>query len=96
MVATVVERLADRFARRLRASVTFAEYREIRRRNRIETDPHVCASHDFIDANEVMADAWADVIGTPIDPDDDEQAATWSAAWERFTKPGTDHTGGTR
>jgi hypothetical protein len=77
--------LADRFTAVLREWLTKAEFAEMLRRN--EGDPRYagdsCASHDFCDANEAMAEAWADVIGGEIDLDSDAETAIWNAAWRR-------------
>lgn len=51
--------LAVEFAYRLRAAIGESKWREMRRLN---ADSHsgdgTCASHDFCDANMIMADAW--------------------------------------
>lgn len=46
----------------------------------------VCASHNFCDANETMADAFAEIMGRPILPDDGEgmtqaDCDLWNQAW---------------
>lgn len=42
--------------------------------------PDVCATHDFIDSNELMLDAMQ-FMGLVFDPADDKQAAMTSRAW---------------
>lgn len=56
------------------------EIDEIRARN-VSAGPGVCASHDFCDANMPMADAFESIMGRPVDPANDDDAALWSAAW---------------
>ena len=53
---------------------------EVIMRNRAEKNEMVCHSHDFIDANEVMAEAWSKQ-GVELDPANEDQAAAWDAAW---------------
>ena len=54
--------LAQAFSARLRTVLTADEMTEVIARNRTETSPNVCHSHDFCDANEVMLDALAEVL----------------------------------
>lgn len=50
--------LARSFARALRHEVGRKSYHEIVRLNAAETDPSICHSHDFCDANMAMLSAW--------------------------------------
>lgn len=73
------DRLANAFSAHVR-SVLADDLPEILKRN--ATYPAgTCATHDFCDANEIMAAAWKEVMGTEVDVGDDEQSAVWSAAW---------------
>ena len=56
---------------------------EIRRRNRAETNPSVCHTHDFCDANLLMDDAWRFTFGRDTNLDDEVDCAVWSNAWAR-------------
>jgi len=80
-----IDELADSFAELLREQLSPADFAEMKRRN--EKDPAYagssCASHDFCDANEVMAEAWEEVVGPPINSDDEAETRLWAAAWER-------------
>lgn len=40
-----------------------------------------CATHDFCDANELMAEAFEEIEGREPDPSNYADAATWSQAW---------------
>jgi hypothetical protein len=51
------EQLATEFVDELRDQLTPAEFAEVRKRNAAETNPLICHSHDFCDANMVMLDA---------------------------------------
>ncbi len=53
-----IEQLACDFATRLGRVLTPADWRDMRLRNRT-VDAGVCASHDVVDANMVMLEAWA-------------------------------------
>lgn len=57
--ALSADRLADDFSRILGDWLTPSELAEIRRRNATPDYSGVCASHDFCDANEAMAQALA-------------------------------------
>src|SRR5215471_17850749 len=59
----LVRKLADAFVADLRASLTSAEWHEMRRRNAAETSRTICHSHDFLDANMNMEAAFRQVMG---------------------------------
>jgi hypothetical protein len=75
--------LALEFVARLREALTPAQWREMRLRNRDETHPSVCHSHDFLDANDILNAALTHLNGD-IEPDieDEETQKLWNAAWE--------------
>lgn len=79
-----VEKLAWTFAVRLMRELSPAEWRNMRIGNR-SVGAGVCASHDYRDTNEIMAEAWAAVIPRPLFGADghisDESTAVWNAAW---------------
>lgn len=74
-------RVARRFSAILAKTITPTQLATVIRRNAIEPDPLVCHSHDFTDANMLMADAYNIVMGYPIDLQNDEARALWGNAW---------------
>lgn len=81
LTASRAELLAHAFTVRLRDNLTAEEMEEVRVRNRDLYDgTDVCATHDFLDANEVMAVAFKDVVGR--DSEDGEDAQLWNTAWD--------------
>ena len=44
-------------------------------------EPLICHSHDYIDANEVMAEAWRSIFGFEIDLQNNEMCSLWGEAW---------------
>lgn len=81
---TEVERLAHVFTGQVAAETTIAQFVEIRRRNAepeyIDNDQ--CATHDFIDADMAMLEAWTFCYGTgPVMPLSGEQEKLWNDAW---------------
>lgn len=78
--------LARRFAELLRDTLSEREVDEVVIRNKAEATPGVCHSHDFLDANSVMMEAWVRTAGRAMDSNDDAQAAAWSAAWALAAK----------
>lgn len=83
-----VEALACAFAKRVAYEMTAEEWQVTRLRNRTVPD-NVCASHDFMDANILMLEAWAAERGNALLPggererleDDLERVnAAWSIA----------------
>lgn len=53
--------------------------------------PGECCSHDYLDANVVMGEAFEEVIGRPCDVSDALDADLWSAAWARALQPPARH-----
>lgn len=77
---TVAE-LAKQFVTALRSNVGDDVYKQIVALNKAEKDPSICHSHDFIDANMVMAMAFAAVTGTAVDVRSFGQSLLWSQSW---------------
>lgn len=77
-----VERLAREFARRLRAEIGEAGMAEVVSRNKAERNPAICHTHDFVDSNQTMLDAWEVVAGKgPRIPLRGVEAEVWGDAW---------------
>lgn len=82
--------IALAFADRLQAALTPAEWQAMRERNATPEYSGAggpCASHDFTDSNEFMAESFAEVMGRDILPDNgegmtDSDCALWNQAWE--------------
>lgn len=78
-------RLAYRFAMILKRDMSLIDWCEMRSRNRHHAGTGICASHDFRDANEDMAEAFAEVFGDVFagaDSISQENADRWNAAWD--------------
>ena len=77
--------LAKRFAEKVQATYTNEEMVEVIKLNAEETNPDVCHTHDFYDANELMLIAYLEVHCLPLDSDIDfssvELADEWNLAW---------------
>jgi hypothetical protein len=89
-----VERLATAFAGRLAVLLTGKQWEGMRKRNALSSYAWpVCASHDYMDANDVMAAAFVNVMGRGFALRSDVEAgrateaqhatdlALWNAAW---------------
>lgn len=77
----VIPLLAVRFLGRLMEHLGPPAFMRACRLNKQEKHLNVCHSHDECDANEVMADAWGDVVGADMDPANERDARRWNAAW---------------
>src|SRR4051812_9213353 len=81
----LIQDIARTFVDLLRKELSVADWREMQRRNATAEyrDTGCCASHDFLDANVVMAEA-CEQYGVNVTPsdDDDDGTAIWNAAWE--------------
>ena len=79
-MSTHAEAIGAEFVTRLRAELSPAHFAEMQNLNSV-VDDGVCHSHDYCDANEVMAAAFAQVVGRAVDTQDDDDRALWSSAW---------------
>lgn len=82
--------LAIEFCKLLRSAIGNIQMQHVIARNEEETDPHACHSHDFCDANEVMAQAWKNTFGKEFDLDSEDQTQQdiWNDAWTAAKKAG--------
>lgn len=89
-VAELVEPLAERFSELMRRDLEPVEFALVVEMNAANChDPQVCHSHDFIDANMTMEEAFLDVTGLPgVDVSSDEHTALWSRAWDVAKRSG--------
>ncbi|PIB95290.1 hypothetical protein [Caulobacter sp. X] len=72
--------LAHLFAQKLALDLGPDKLAQVRERNRGLKDD-CCASHDFLDANMVMNEAYIEVVGRELRADDDDDASLWTDAW---------------
>lgn len=86
-VLPAVRELAQLFSNFVQGALTKKQFAKVVLLNQQETDPNVCHTHDFVDANEVMASAWLELTGREISLDrvnsNNVQDAVniWNAAW---------------
>ncbi len=80
-----IDAIACEFAITLKSWATPDEWqtmRETNARNARDGITGICASHDFCDANEAMAQAFATIVGREAKVLDDGDNALWSVAWD--------------
>lgn len=86
-----IDRLAAAFTEHVRAffwddSVgdTNDDFMLVLERNAEESDPSICHTHDFCDANILMSKAWKDCFPhEPFVPQNTFHCQLWSAAWQQ-------------
>ena len=85
------EKLAREFCRVVRREIP-QHMSEISERNRQYRKDfpgkHVCATHDFCDANELMNEAWETVVDRGMIPCRREDAELWGNAWDTASNAG--------
>lgn len=75
--------LAIEFSRLLRLYLTGEAMMLVIERNRNEPVSGICHSHDFVDANVVMLEAWVNLGGTEFNAlEDTASALIWGKAWD--------------
>ena len=77
-----VRDIANAFSRKLYVQLGATAMGIIIDRNADERDPAVCHSHDFADANVVMAEAFSEVMRYDADMRDTDDTDLWDAAWK--------------
>lgn len=77
-----VNATARAFARLLRAGLTAGQMAEVLRRNALPEYRRACASHDFLDANVPMWEAFCEAVGREPDCGSDADARLLDAAWD--------------
>ena len=85
---TEATNIGEAFFAYLRMELNSDEMAKVRARNATSAYANCCASHDFLDANEVMLVAFQDITGRDpafLDGEGvwaDADLALWSAAWD--------------
>ena len=74
-----VEDLAREFSERLKQTLSAEELNELVLRNRIETTPNICHSHDFCDANMLLHEVF---IRHGMDIADEGGRERWGELWD--------------
>jgi len=75
-----IEAIGALFVEKLRAELPPAHFAEMQNLNST-ADDGICHSHDYLDSNMTMAEAFEQVVGREIDTQDDDDRALWSSAW---------------
>ena len=75
-------KIARAFCLALHRTLSHDQMREVVRRNATPDYARCCASHDFCDANMVMAEAFERVMKRAPNPASDADAALWNDAWD--------------
>lgn len=83
---TKAAQLAKVFSEKIQEWVSAEQFEEIKKRNRTY-EKGTCASHDFLDANMAMAEAFEEVCGRGVqiydgDALQEQDTALWNLAWD--------------
>ncbi len=75
------EAVAKTFARIVRESFDKDQMVEVNARNATPEYESCCATHDFCDANELMAEAFVEILGRDPEVCDEADCLVWNKAW---------------
>ena len=78
---SAIESLARAFSANLRRDLTAEQMAEVNRLN-ATADAGICHSHDFLDANVTMEEAWIAIFDRVPDIQSDADCALWGEAWD--------------
>lgn len=81
---TLIDRIAREFCNLLRSQLNTSEFNEMvwRHVNEGYVSSNACVSHEYCDANMVMAEAFEAVVGEIAKVVNEQHVALWSAAWD--------------
>ena len=85
MTITIHEKigLAKLFGEKVQEALSVAEFRAAVDANKSEgPQSGVCHTHDYCDANMLMAAAWQEFFGSEPDVSKEEDTLIWNDAWE--------------
>ena len=74
--------LARMFSRILSRTLLNSDMVKVVKMNSEEKDRNICHSHDYIDANMVMAEAFKKIVGKNPVPSSERDCILWSEAWD--------------
>lgn len=77
--------IADKFSELLFNGLGFNTMTEVVKRNEVYGEG-ICATHDFVDANEFMAEAFEEVMGYEMNISNQKHVETWNDSWELASK----------
>lgn len=81
-----IELMKEAFVKQLRKELSEPNFAEVIKRNAAEEDQRICHSHDFIDANAVMADAFEACFQESIDFENRIHVEIINEAWSLAKK----------
>jgi hypothetical protein len=82
----LLQMLSNEFSKELRQTLTAEEMTQVISRNRNETDPNVCHSHDFCDANVALLTAFENIYGYEPKLSDEDTINLMNAVWSLAKK----------
>jgi predicted NBD/HSP70 family sugar kinase len=78
----LITALAIEFSRGINRYLTPDQLAEAIAKNQTpDYNEGICATHDYIDANEVMSEAFTTITGKEVDVQNDIDRDLWSKAW---------------
>ena len=82
----IIKELARSFSQLLKQYLTEDQILEIIKRNDLPQYFGCCATHDFLDSNMVMDEAFTEVMGREINIQSDLDLNIWNQAWNEAKK----------
>jgi len=78
-MSTSIESLAREFSQSLKSKISTDEMMDLVWKNRTETSPGICHSHDYCDANMVLHEVF---LKHGMDIADEGGRERWGGAWD--------------
>lgn len=80
-ITITADELAVKFSEILKRDIGITDLKKVISTNKDRNDAS-CATHDYIDANMAMAEAFKDLTGREFNLQSDTQTALWNKAWD--------------
>lgn len=77
----LVHKVSSAFSMYIRRDLTKTEIKKVVKLNKTAKDA-VCHTHDFVDANMEMAEAFQNVCKREVNLDSDADVELWNQAWD--------------
>jgi hypothetical protein len=80
----LIEKVARLFSKKIKEELTPEEFQQALEDNRNEESEGICHTHDYIDANEAMAEALEEIMGEGYCDDipaNQKKVLFWNSVW---------------
>jgi len=75
------QKISNAFNNKMREWLDDDEFNSLIKKTKSQTDPNVCHTHDYCDANVIMDECFVEILGREHDCASQTDADIWNDAW---------------